>query len=564
MTSGKYPTLSFRLSFQNVQFHFRVPQNPRFPQPGLFKKFGRMDLHKARISFDSYIDNMSEFDLICESTELIDTRFEDLPNDVTENAFPLILQPRQRQQTTDGPSLKLMSEAHIMMRKDEAPVVTLVLQNSRIVLILDWLNNAKDFFLLNTSFVPPEEPGATKFSYGIPKEGIVTRLLDSKTPLIPQQLHTVTLKITLRDSDLILLEEPKDKSSLSLFCSTTAVLNLHDQHGIFEANLEIQKMSCAWCVLSSEEATKCQISNDFSATVSVQRDLKPLQQQTAELIAQTGVNSVQLTEHLLPKQKLNVEMNELEARVSYKDILVLKSVLQGSSSRLRSSFENSVIPKRSDIPGRPPFVIQRAFFDSDHLCFWFLDDSQGVALPVLRFVLSNIHMEHIVDEHITSKLQIGIDYFNQRVFGWEPFIEPWKIEEWTVRWKKNHLNMVLHPDPESPLDFNVTHTLVQQAKQFHSKWASIKTNLDRDFRNLCIRSRADHLPYLLRNEAGSDLLFTTDVTEINIARSEHRKPRAKWFSAAAGNSCTFEFLAKRLIAVSFLFLYKLLIILILA
>jgi hypothetical protein len=49
----------------------------------------------------------------------------------------------------------LMSEAHIMMRKDEAPIVTLVLMNSRVLLILDWLNQAKDFVLMNTTFVPP-------------------------------------------------------------------------------------------------------------------------------------------------------------------------------------------------------------------------------------------------------------------------------------------------------------------------------------------------------------------------------------------------------------------------
>jgi hypothetical protein len=49
----------------------------------------------------------------------------------------------------------LMSEAHIMMRKDEPPIVTLVLMNSRVLLILDWLDQAKNFVLMNTDFVPP-------------------------------------------------------------------------------------------------------------------------------------------------------------------------------------------------------------------------------------------------------------------------------------------------------------------------------------------------------------------------------------------------------------------------
>ena len=79
-----------------------VPQNPRFPKPGKFKKFGRMILHKARISYDSSIDSSAEFDLICESTELVDTRFEDLKGAESENAFPTILTSRENQKCQEG------------------------------------------------------------------------------------------------------------------------------------------------------------------------------------------------------------------------------------------------------------------------------------------------------------------------------------------------------------------------------------------------------------------------------------------------------------------------------
>lgn len=48
-----------------------------------------------------------------------------------------------------------MSEAHLMMKKDETPVLTLVLMNARVLLFLDWFAEAKNFILLNTDFVPP-------------------------------------------------------------------------------------------------------------------------------------------------------------------------------------------------------------------------------------------------------------------------------------------------------------------------------------------------------------------------------------------------------------------------
>ena len=443
--------------------------------------------------------------------------------------------------------MKLMSEAHIMMKKDEAPTVTLVLQNSRIILILDWLNNAKDFFLLNTTFVPPEEPSTQKGMYGFPKDGILTRAISNPRP---SPLHTITLKITLRDSDLLLLEQTNNPSSLALICFTTAVLNLNDCYGVFEANLEVQKLNCAWCIMSSQDQTRCQISNDFTATISVKREIIPAFTQAQALLnglTQAAIFSV----NQLPKQIVNIELGQLVARISYKDMLVLNHVFMGSIDRLKHSFENSLIPKLGhQPPGRPPFIFQKAYFSSEHLCFWFLDDSQGVALPMLRLILSSVHLDTIIGENLSSNFQLSIDYFNQLVYGWEPFIEPWQIKEFNLNWKSNCLHLGLKPDPLSPLDINVTQTLIQQMKQFHSKWPLHKKTLDRDFRNFCIRSRADHLPYLLRNETGSNILFTTHVEEITKARIAQQKSNAKWFSVSVDKNCTFEFPTKRLIAVS--------------
>lgn len=65
-----------------------------------------MVLHSGRISFDAYIDDQSELDLICESTELIDSRYEQMPKNRSAeampgrekpNAFPTIVTARQTQ-----------------------------------------------------------------------------------------------------------------------------------------------------------------------------------------------------------------------------------------------------------------------------------------------------------------------------------------------------------------------------------------------------------------------------------------------------------------------------------
>lgn len=48
-----------------------------------------------------------------------------------------------------------MFEAHIMVKKNEVPVITLVVLNSRIMLIYDWLIKLNEFLLSNTTVVQP-------------------------------------------------------------------------------------------------------------------------------------------------------------------------------------------------------------------------------------------------------------------------------------------------------------------------------------------------------------------------------------------------------------------------
>ena len=47
-----------------------------------------------------------------------------------------------------------MFETHIMMRKDEPPIVSLVLVNARVLLLLDFLDHIRKFVLSNTAFTP--------------------------------------------------------------------------------------------------------------------------------------------------------------------------------------------------------------------------------------------------------------------------------------------------------------------------------------------------------------------------------------------------------------------------
>lgn len=164
-----------------------------------------------------------------------------------------------------------MSEAHIIFKCDEPPVITLVLLNARVLLLLDWLNDVKNFALLHSDFIPP---GYRKSNFWwntftqwkkkiilcrhhkwnselniffivedayrniahTTKSGIMER-----DPQIRESVEqTFSLKITLKECDLILLEKPESLHSLALVAHTTAVLNMNDAHELLNVNLEIQ------------------------------------------------------------------------------------------------------------------------------------------------------------------------------------------------------------------------------------------------------------------------------------------------------------------------------------
>ncbi|VDK48292.1 unnamed protein product [Anisakis simplex] len=529
-SSNKYATFSLRINFRDVQLNCLVPSTELKKK---FEGFATMKLIRSRISFDCFVDNQSELDLICENIELLDSRSDDVERN--ENVFKTILCSRA---TNTANSAQLMAEAHLMIKKDEAPVVTLVLLNARVLLIVDWLNDAKNFILLNAADTGSSE--SLRQPLGI-------SLREGRFDSSESNEQTVTLKITLRESDLILLESPHCKDSLALVAHCTAVLNMGDPHGLLVANLEIQQINIDWCTMSSEEESRCQLTNDFSATLVLSGESEMLvTEQTRTVLSDSS--SAAFTKH-----RLTIGINDVVARFSYRDALVIKNVLQCSLKRLMNSMQHSVIPKNTTESGQKEGAqvnVVRILVKSHQASFWFVDDFQGTAFPLVRFIIKKLSVEKHL-EQITSSFIFAIDYFNERLFGWEPLLEPWHIQQFLISYRQNKTAVELHAEEQSTLNINITQAFVQQALHFKSRWSEIKQSFDSNFRNASICSRSDHLPYLLRNETGSNLKFTTAVEEVLEARAKQRKSVAKWISVPAGSMHTFEFPTKKLVLMEY-------------
>ncbi|CAI2346071.1 unnamed protein product [Caenorhabditis sp. 36 PRJEB53466] len=550
---NKYATLSFRMVFEDVDLNLEVPkrlgEQPKAIANGEWQPFANVKLESARISFDAFDDGQSELDLICEKVELMDTTTTG-PN----NFFPVILQhtdtgkqSRPATPATSSITSSLMLETHIMMRKDECPVLTLVLCNARVILAYDWLDDLKQFLMLYTDFVPKY---SDEISYETKTSGRRQAFTTTHDGTIVERIHsaplqvqttpgapTFSVKITLRDSDLYIMENPSVKNSFALIASTTAVLNMNDAGGYMSADLEIQSVRLGWCAMQHEKQTRNLCSNDFSITISLKAD--------SFVISAHQKKGVAITPPV--RHAFKIDVHKMICRLSYKDARALKAIVTGYLKNFVEVQRKSLIPIIVPPPPSKPLDIETYTIETEHADLWILDDLQSNSIPLLRLSVANLELKK-TGEEIKSRFHVSMDYFNQRIFGWEPVIEEWRILRFSSKWKDMKQTVELVAETKCTLNINVTEQLIQQSIQWNAKLPAILASFERDdFRNQCTRSSSDHLPYVMKNLTGCEVHFTTAVEDVLSARSEQRKSTTRWRTVARGGEQNFEFPARLLL-----------------
>lgn len=549
----KYATLSFRMIFEDVDLNLEVPKKLGDQQQaimnGEWQPFANVKLERARISFDSFEDSQSELDLICEKVELVDTT-----NNGPKNCFPVILQhtdagkqSRPVTPVTTSVNSSLMLETHIMMKKDECPVLTLVLCNARVILAYDWLDDLKQFLMLYTDFVPKYSdeipyyltPSGRRQTFSTTHGGaIVDRNPAAAHESSLSTSATFSVKITLRDSDLYLLENPFAKNSFSMITSTTAVLNMNDSGGHISANLEIQSMKLGWCSMQHEKQTRNLCSNDFSITISLNID-------PSSLLNSNHNKGMAVTPPV--RHALEIEVVKMICRLSYKDARAMKAIITGYMKNYVEVQKKSLIP--IIVPPLPskPIDIAKYLIQTEHTDLWILDDLQSNSIPLLRLSVANVRLDK-AGELLKASFHVSMDYFNQKLYGWEPVIEEWRILRFLSKTKDLKQTIELIAETKSTLNINITEQLIQQSIQWNAKLPAILASFERDdFRNQCTRSSSDHLPYVMKNVTGCEVQFTTAVEDVLSARSEQRKSTTRWMTVGRGQEKNFEFPARLLL-----------------
>ena len=69
-----------------------------------------------------------------------------------------------------------------------------------------------------------------------------------------------------------------------------------------------------------------------------------------------------------------------------------------------------------------------------------IDDCKDADVPLLELNVNGLElMQNCIDNSGQAECNLGIDYFNRELSGWEPFLEAWKC---AFQWKKNEIGQL--------------------------------------------------------------------------------------------------------------------------
>ncbi|XP_053673030.1 intermembrane lipid transfer protein Vps13D [Anopheles nili] len=669
-----WKNLSIHLELLDVSV--RLVQSPDDTSP---EPLACVNFIKSKLLVDCFSDGAQDIDLVSQEIQLIDTRF--LPSECdpsrprraagsTEvlNVFPQILQPIRGEPGTE----LVQAEIHSRRRKDLTKF-TILLNNMRLMAILDWLESARDFILQQED--PPPPPVQPLLTVGVdsgtggPWTGrsteTVLRNVSQRIPA-PSEESRMELKLNITDSELVFVEKTDQLDTNTVILKSTTVVSYRP----FEVNktlsINLNNLEVFSCILGAEERTALSIIDPVTVNMDVKKGVLEVQMQK-QLCIRLSYHDVRMFRQMLeslPEQTKNArdhkqhQQQQLERRASERhsrggsldsvgDVPQINSraveklvhlgfrrddcilALERCSYQLDEAalwLTQNKEPRRHDERGlmhsnsvgsngtgpggrsdSGALHISSVELKSPCISICVIDDCRDADVPLVEFSLSKLDLrqelgqkmhggrmvtpsgdatsdgtDHQVADALAATFAgynagrmsgvFAVDYYNRVLSGWEPMIEPWKLEaKWghslaidtespTTKAGGNRLNMRV--ESNDTLRLNITSTLIELFALVKDNWlqdyyvesdgASGKANGS----NAVItpagyRQRAPFIPFAIKNDTGARLWYTTLISSELVSSSRERggivgslpnvPAEASWTLVEPGGVATFSY-----------------------
>lgn len=538
--------LSITLDLQNVSVSLRQPESG---------PLACVNFIKSTLKVDSKSDGSQDIDLISQEILVTDTRIWGIVNEINPivNVFTNILKPMN-----DHGAI-IQAEIHSRVRKDNTQF-TILLNNMRMMMILDWLELAQDFILQNE-----DQP--------------IQLTVPRGKSLPTNNAGTFELKLNITDSELVLVESTDRLDSNAVILKSTTVLNYRPHEVNKTMSINLNNLEVFSCALNAEEETALSIIDPVTINMEIrqgtlgislqkqflirlsyhdvkmfQRMLQSLPQQTRRARDKRSGSVVAIDEgrYLAKLRALGFKIEDCKLALEVSD-----NQLDEAALWLTQNAEPIKSPSRSiSQQEESPMNFNTIEVRASRISICVIDDCKDADVPLLELALTHLELSQDVNfkdrSPLTGNLReghlktvFGSDYYNRALSGWEPIVEPWKCEaNWTYSLaqlpsQQSRLNLKLKST--DVLRLNITSTLMEI-------YQTVKDNWTQDYysssSSTAIMRRAPFVPFAIKNETGMRLHFTTFVATPGSSIGGHEivnKGSKEWRVVDPGEIVTFSF-----------------------
>lgn len=334
--------MSITLDLQDVSVRLQLPHASldQFTDPALSPVFGDdgaalacINFIKSSLKIDMFSDGSQDIDLVSQEILVTDSRFTKAPAARTQfqqrNVFMNILQPIKSK--SSGVS-SVQAEVHTRKRQD-CSKYTILLNNMRVMAILDWLESVRDFLSQDCDEAALPLSGRTNAN---PQKVAKEKVSRSSSSAVtspsaagaPANEMEVILNIT--NSELVFIEKTDQWDSSAVILKSTTVLSFRPSEVNKVMSINLNHLEVFSCTLGCEEDTALSIIDPITINMDVRKSTLDIQLQK-RLCIRLSYNDVKMFMKMLeslPNQTRNARTRE---STSVNEVLVAKLSTLGFS-----------------------------------------------------------------------------------------------------------------------------------------------------------------------------------------------------------------------------------------
>lgn len=581
-----WTSMSITLDLQDVSVRLQVPTHAA----KLNIDIGLNDEHetslacinfiKSSLKIDMFSDGSQDVDLVSQEILVTDSRYstnetkEEIHSNKNKNVFTNILQPIKWKTSVDS----VQAEVHSRRRQDNSKYIIL-LNNMRVMAILDWMENVRDFLSTDCNEIVPQivSPKASASA-------------TTNTNAITPNTNEMEVILNITNSELVFVEKIDQWDTNAVILKSTTVLSYRPIEVNKVMSINLNHLEVFSCILGFEEDTALSIIDPITVNMDLKRNTLDIQLQK-RLCIRLSYNDVKMFIKMLeslPNQTRNAQtrdnrqVNEvLITKLSslgfsiddcIKALHICDNILDDSALWLTQNAEPF---KFQSLPIQNALDIQAIEIRANCISICIIDDCKDADVPLLEISFSELEgrqeLGHFNDYHSPGhnrsnslgtsggykagylKGVFASDYYNRVLSGWEPLIEAWTFESYwsyslgaSIQTNRFHLRV----NSDDLLKLNITTTIIELFNLVYENWTQDYYGGASPTATVGVtnyRRRSPFIPFALKNDTGLQLSFTTFVStpgdgiDCTDIVSHHSKDTKQWIYVEPGAIVPFSF-----------------------